>query len=464
MLPPATGTGRDLLSFWLFADNSFALGSDVTLIEDFDAYLRHSLLYEPKLLLSDSSTINNGNFRQCLQKNRDLLSLLRNEALVIARRDNGDGPIEPLVSIRDRFARGAGAERQMNPGYSGREDVFFDNADLEVLERCETRSYSAIAVASSYTQRMIDAVKTEGFAAVAGSHYVEILSAITGRLEERGGLAQGFFGLDGAGSLRDKLAAPEAKEIVAKHLVPIELAIYGSGIPFHVGADLVFSPQHIQQQEILRRLQSVEGKDSDSIDTNHFDTNLLRSVLLDAPVRHFIDCRRSKEFSDFQTALAIMREQKDPHDEKFIQCAVDLHNRLMDYQKKIYSEFKLQFRFSDFRNIPSPRVAGLAKGAAWLISLAATYLRPTHVRVATVTSIAHALETYFVPSLPLTLGVAVWYGARHVPTVEHAEVAQERFLEKVGKLYERIGSATNNREISSVISVGCEFKDTVYRP
>ncbi len=59
-------------SFWLFADNSVDLASNLKKTGRFLAYLKHALLFHEKLLLSDSLVVNTPNLRRVLQLDPDL--------------------------------------------------------------------------------------------------------------------------------------------------------------------------------------------------------------------------------------------------------------------------------------------------------------------------------------------------------------------------------------------------------
>jgi hypothetical protein len=92
-------------SYWLLGDDQLQMSSDRTREALFRAHLKHSLLFNPSLLFSDSMVINNRNFRHIVETDKDFRELLAQSNFSIAIRTDDNGRPNDLLELRNTFKK-----------------------------------------------------------------------------------------------------------------------------------------------------------------------------------------------------------------------------------------------------------------------------------------------------------------------------------------------------------------------
>lgn len=95
--------GHYISSYWLLGDDQLSISKDRSQKDRFLAHFKHSLLFNPSLLLSDSMAIDNANFRHLLEFQPEFRELINSETLTLAIRKDHDGAPRDLLSLRDEF-------------------------------------------------------------------------------------------------------------------------------------------------------------------------------------------------------------------------------------------------------------------------------------------------------------------------------------------------------------------------
>jgi hypothetical protein len=94
-----------LPSYWLLGDDQLDISKNESEQSLFEASFKHSLLFNPSLLFSDSMTINNRNFRQLIENSAEFRELVNPTTFFIAVRENDNGDPTNLIELQHSFAQ-----------------------------------------------------------------------------------------------------------------------------------------------------------------------------------------------------------------------------------------------------------------------------------------------------------------------------------------------------------------------
>jgi hypothetical protein len=364
-------------SYWLLAEptHEASLAYGAANLGKFNAYLKHALLFQPELMLSDSTVVNSPNFRRTIQGDSDLLEMLADGALSIARRRD-DGKLMPLIEVRGSLVAGSG----MNPGFDDRK-VFYCNSDLDVLEDSRITKKYDLSDLSSYYTTSIQALLEDGtFTEQLGMDRDPICDAIRTRIRDEGRLDQRFFCRDEPGHLSD-MVGPDVWDRCKAVVRSFDNAYYRSGIPLRLGADIVFSENDMELRRILRRNSTIAPEGPVRLDLARDTKTLYEAVLTAAPARKLARLRKTDEFAAFQKSLAALQTIDDvfaPTLQSYIQAAyesLEAYHHVIDDELRILRFFTTGTCFLD-RFI----LRGFARTGGWVLRMGpslADFVPPT---------------------------------------------------------------------------------------
>jgi len=133
-------------SYWLLSDDRLPLCNNLENYDLFKAHLKHSILFNPVMIVPDSYIINNLNFRKAIRNDDSIQELFYSQIIKIAIRDDK----ESLVCVRDEFLK------TVKPKEFSR-DEYCINTDLERLDaNSEFINYSMSDISKRYTDMVRD--------------------------------------------------------------------------------------------------------------------------------------------------------------------------------------------------------------------------------------------------------------------------------------------------------------------
>jgi len=372
-------------SYWLLADNSIDLGSNMARTGTFVAYLKHALLFHQRLLLSDSLVVNTPNLRVALQADPGLREYLVSGALVIARRmHERDDRLLELIEIRDRLR-----PRGMNPGFESDHMPFVEDSDLLQLQRvARSLPYELPTVSGYYTDSVKRLLTDDRFLDLLGSDSGIVVGEIRRRIEERQYLDQTFFERPGPGSLEEAVG----KEVWARRagiIQSFEASYYRNAIPALLDADVIFSHEHATHRRIVRRIGPEGAGATVHVDLSRGSKTLYERALSALSTSGLARLRASDEFVEFQRKLRSLRLIDSIEDPGLDVTVRETCAALYAYHERI--DEALRFRRAVDRGtrlLDGWHLRGFLKNGAWLLRLGTDLLSKKPVRATVVTGLA----------------------------------------------------------------------------
>jgi hypothetical protein len=440
-------------SFWLLADNSVDLGSNITRTGTFVAFLKHSLLFHERLLLSDSLVVNTPNLRRAMQADPDLREYMTKGCLVIARRrhDREDRFIE-LLELRDRF-RPSGS---MNVGFDSNPKLFLADDDLLHFQKfASSIPYDLSSVSGYYTESIKALLTDPRFISPLGGDADTVCQAIRRRIEERQYVDQTFFKAGVPHSLAE--AVGDAIWNRCSGIIgDFETAYYRNAIPATVGADVVFSHEHVNQRRILRHIGTDGTGHSARVDLSRGGKSLYEAALSTLTAKKLAQLRESQEFSEFQTKLKKLQSLEDIDDPALDPTVQEVYTALEAYHRRIDETLRIQrFLDSGTRLLDRWNLRGFLQNGAWLLRFGADAASRKPVRATVVTGLASII------SPDLAAFFLKYYALGGIPSIEQAFDALP--LKQQASEKRRQNASESAARVDAHLSVAPKmFKDSIY--
>jgi hypothetical protein len=372
-------------SFWLLADNSVDLGTNLDRTGTFVAFLKHSLLFHERLLLSDSLVVNTPNLRRAMQVDPDLREYVTKGCLVIARRkqERSDALVE-LIELRESFL----PKKSMNGSFDREPALFLADEDLLQLQRfASSVPYELSQVSGYYTTSIEELLGDRRFLDPLGGDADKICEAIVQRIDKHGYVDQTFF----KPGLPESLPTILGEAVWNRHSTTIndfEGAYYRNAIPATVGADVVFSHEHARQRAILRHL-GTQRAGSIRIDLSREAKSLYEAALSTLTAAKLAHLRESDEFAEFQRNLRKLQSIQVMDDPRLDLAVQEIYVALDEYHRLIDDELRMR-RFFDrgSRLLDRWNLRGFLNDGAWLLRTGAEAASRKAVRAVVATSLA----------------------------------------------------------------------------
>lgn len=263
LLMPATGStnarnqeltkgtimDENRLAYWLLGDATLPSSRDATKLEQFKAYLKHTLVFNvfrQQLLLSDSICLNNLNLRRSIRDDPSIRQLVQDQIFAVAvRAPNDERPNEPrdLVDLVEEFIK------DKKHGVAFAENEYRNTFELELLrDNARIVPYSERMLARQYITQVLDL-----FDGRVGRHYLgdelshHIVIYAREELQNTGKLGWIFFHQKLQEKLRRAIwdANREIIDMIAS-------APYHPGLPTLIDADPIYAKRHSKAFEITR--------------------------------------------------------------------------------------------------------------------------------------------------------------------------------------------------------------------
>ncbi len=334
-------------SFWLVGDDRLEHSLDRQKARLLYAYFVHSLLYNRKLVISDSIAVNNPNLRYLLRNDRRVREMINVDTFCVARRLVASGKMVHLLELRDEFIKG----NKQNPAFEGRE--FHSDEELEFLQvQASSAKYSLEAVSTHYTQSTLSLLKSDQ---AVRRFTAPLRDKVIGLAEDSmgggGKLLRSFF----YGGLEHAVTSQEWSQF-GEQLRQFGNAFYFSALPNVLDAQPVFPQAYEAEWSILRgfRAETTSEPASGAID---WETELPVSGYVEGlnrlePGDVFALRDPAGEFGAFHDALS-----KRAHDQS--ETAEEVQRRLFLYERKIVA--RILEKFPEARSSAGPRLSVSAR-------------------------------------------------------------------------------------------------------
>lgn len=247
-------------AFWLLADDRLALGSDELNERRMRAHVKHTLLFHPRIVISDSYVIKSYNLRRLIKFDEQMQEIIKLEMIVLACRDSHEGRMS-LRAVRDRTPPGEGPREFSDEEYRSDEE-------LDFLESWALKQrYSLPDISRHYTRSTRELFGSERALEVLNydETALQILNeVIEERCEQGEGslrLAQFFYGhAEGIPRLFSKRSGLDWAPFKA----PVEELAwthYLTGLPTLLKTDAVYAREHARAFELAwKRPRVVQGE------------------------------------------------------------------------------------------------------------------------------------------------------------------------------------------------------------
>lgn len=234
-------------AFWLLADDRLSLGSDRRNEDQMRACLKHTLLFHPYIVISDSYAIKNYNFRSLIKKDDQVRKIIESQMVIVACRTSSDRR-QSLHTVRDRTPLGEGP-----PEFTSEE--YRSNLELDFLEAHAPKfKYDLAKVGMFYTQSTRDLFA--GPRALAALDHndnaLRILNEVIAELSQGDGLLRLAQFHYGTGDVAKAFSARSGLD-----WAPIEPAVkrlarahYVTALPTLLETDAVYARAHEEAFEL----------------------------------------------------------------------------------------------------------------------------------------------------------------------------------------------------------------------
>lgn len=223
-------------SYWMLAETALPLASDINDKGKFEIYFKHGLLFNARLMMSDSQVINCLNLRALLQEKPEFGQFMDKDLLTVAvRSDNGRVPTLP--GLRDSFI----AQRKIIDNLS----FYREDKDLTtIMQKANLVTYGIGDLADNYTEKSMAIFAGQAATRAFGVDDASVLHELIARqVEEQGILERKFIYYE----LMDKLHQLGKDGIWSKHETALKQmadAPYVTGIPTVMDTRPIYSPAH----------------------------------------------------------------------------------------------------------------------------------------------------------------------------------------------------------------------------
>ncbi|MCC5879111.1 MAG: hypothetical protein JJU03_04370 [Idiomarina sp.] len=242
----------DTAAYWMLADTEVPLSWEPSQLERFETFLKHALLFNQKLMISDTQAVNCVNLRRLMQKGSGFHELLHRDIFEIAIRgkDNTNEQIS-LIDLRDQFAA-----RGVNRFQS---DDFLRNDDLTTLQSSSsTRVYHVETLGTLYTEAVQALITRNDIQTALSPAHFELFNALlTQEVAQQGRLTREFM----QNTLGARLKSIHASDVWAQHrdlIMRISDAPYVTAIPQVMTASPIYSPQHQASFDFVYGVSSAQ--------------------------------------------------------------------------------------------------------------------------------------------------------------------------------------------------------------
>ena len=310
-------------SYMLIADDSIPLASDYKNRLKLIAHLKHALLFQKKIILTDTQIINNQNFRLALKQDKKLIELFNHGNLTIARRDFADFPIlnkgeKPITISQPRIediiesflARNKFNWKNPKLDSEKLHQLYLDVSELNALSKVsENKYYNLREINNIYTEDVLKIFQSENSLKLIGVKLSNIIAEQL--LEEReyhktefnkeGGVGINFF--------TNKLPEFFRKHNLVgewtskyKSIIDLARAPYITAFPKAFNANPIYGQMHKHNIDLVRSIKYNLEQVQEIRDYKSYLLNFEEGVLRLSPSDIF-KLRESEENKNYHNSI-----------------------------------------------------------------------------------------------------------------------------------------------------------------
>ncbi|RAJ92971.1 hypothetical protein [Aliidiomarina maris] len=226
-----------IAAYWMLADTEVPLSWDPNQLQRFESLLKHALLFNHRLMISDTQAVNCVNLRRLLQQGGGFHELLHRDVFEVAIRTEANGQQASLVDLRDNFAA-----RGINRFAS---DDFLRNDDLDIIQRTSNvRPYELSNLSQLYTDSVQALLYRDDVKATMTLADRDMFRTfMDAELARNGYLTREFM----QNTMAAMMCAEQHDDIWGRHhqvIRKISDAPYITALPQVLSASPIYSPRH----------------------------------------------------------------------------------------------------------------------------------------------------------------------------------------------------------------------------
>ncbi|MDT0602344.1 hypothetical protein [Thalassotalea castellviae] len=234
-------------SYWMLAEVALPLASNIEYKNSFEAYFKHGLLFNSRLMISDTQALNCTNLRQLIIDNEGFEQFISPDFLSIALRNDASSSYNPsLIDLRDEFYR----ENKT----AGSDKSYLSNGELELLQQnSNIVEYGFKDLAQNFTSKTIDIFNNDKSKKLFGDDASKIITErINIEYEKKKSLSRQFLHIDLKSDL-NSLGCGNIWETHKENIMKLADAPYITGIPTVLDANPIYSPVHQESFTLASR-------------------------------------------------------------------------------------------------------------------------------------------------------------------------------------------------------------------
>jgi len=225
-------------SYWMLAEVALPLASNVEYKNSFEAYFKHGLLFNSRLMISDTQALNCTNLRQLIIDNEGFEHFISPEFLSIAIRNDASSSYNPsLIDLRDEFYK--------DNKTAGSDKLYLSNDELVLLQQnSNIVEYGFKDLAKNFTSKTIDIFNNNKSKKLFGDEASKIIiERINTEYEKKKSLSRQFLHIDLESDL-NSLGYGTIWDVHKDNIMKLADAPYITGIPTVLDANPIYSPVH----------------------------------------------------------------------------------------------------------------------------------------------------------------------------------------------------------------------------
>lgn len=307
-------------SYLLIADDSIGLSLDNNKKMSLKAHLKHTLLFEEQILLSDAQIIGNKNFRMLFAEDDEFREIFNKQNFIIALRDCIDfrTKIKNQIPVTidnpslDEVLDGFVSWDKCNWGKSERlKNRYAQKRDLEMLSlKAKVKRYNFLDINHKYSSDVVHTFLSKNVRQILGDKLSETIYKLAEEKREssisdfnsKGGVGIAYFKQELGEELKNLQLEKEWKKY-KRQIIEIAQAPYLTALPKVLYANPIYGAMHKQSIELLKGNIATSRQIGE---VRNFESRLLRfeEGINALSANSIMKLRESKAFKEFRKKIS----------------------------------------------------------------------------------------------------------------------------------------------------------------